>query len=117
MRKFAVVLMVLAGLACLAAGARYLVTPEFMPYHAAVAGREWAQLDHGLRTIVLGMLRIVGAGFAGCGAALLAFAFAGARGDRWPGPAAVAVSCIVWLPTLYVTLWLRSANPQAQPPV
>ena len=50
-------------------GIRYLACRQYMPYHAVVAGRDWAALDVGLQSVILGMLRIVGGGLLATGVA------------------------------------------------
>ena len=117
MRKIAVSLLVLCGLAAAVTGAKYFFATEFMPYHAAVAGRTWAQLDQGTQTIISGMLKVIGAGFLGGGVSLLCFAYPAAKGERWPAWGALLVGASVWGPTLYVTILLRQANPGAETPM
>jgi hypothetical protein len=62
MQIVALVSLVLAAILALAVGVRYLLTKAFMPYHAAVLGKSWAVLEPRLQTIILGMLRVAGAG-------------------------------------------------------
>jgi hypothetical protein len=117
MRKLALALIVLAAVGAAAVGARYSMATEFMPYHAVVAGKSWSQLEPGVQAIVLGMLRILGASFIAFAIALLAFAWGGWRGDRWPAVGAALSGLVLAVPTLYVTLHLRTLNPRAETPV
>ncbi len=117
MRRIGLGLMLLAGIFSIGAGVRYMLAGEFMPYHAVVAGKSWAQLEPGIQTIVTGMLRIVGGGFAACGVALLWLLVPLSRGERWARWAALTTAMTVWIPTQYVTLMLKNAAPQAQPPI
>lgn len=117
MRKLALTLIVLSAIGAAAMGARYLMATEFMPYHAAVAGKSWSQLEPGVQAIVLGMLRILGASFTAFAIALLAFAWGGWRGERWPAVGAAFTGLVLAVPTLYVTLHLRTVNPRAETPV
>jgi hypothetical protein len=117
MKKIGVSLLVLCGLAAAATGARYFFATEFMPYHAAVAGRTWPQIDQGTQTVISGMLKVIGAGFLGGGVSLLCFAYSAARGERWPALGALLVGMSVWGPTLYVTILLRQASPGAETPM
>lgn len=57
------VLLSLAGLISIAFGVRYFLAREYMPYHAVVAGSSWAELEPGVRTVILGMLKILAGGF------------------------------------------------------
>jgi hypothetical protein len=117
MRKLGLGLLLLAGVLSIGAGTRYLFTGEFMPYHAVVAGKSWSQLEPGVQTIILGMLKILGSGFASCGAALLWLLVPLRRNEVWARWAALTVAAVVWVPTQYVTFVLRDAAPQAQPPI
>lgn len=117
MRKIAIAVLALAAILSLGAGLRYLLTTEFMPYHAVVSGKSWVQLEPGLQSIILGMLKIVGGGFLACGVALLWLLIPIYRGEAWSRWAALCVAVAVWVPTQYITIVLRSANSTAQTPV
>lgn len=117
MRKLAVLLLVLAGLGAVATGVKYLSLAEFTPVHAAIAGTTWGQLGSGVQSLMLGMLKVMGAGFLGGGVALLCLAYRVGKGDRWPAWAALLISGSVWGPTLYVALSHRAANASAETPV
>lgn len=110
MRTLAVLLLVLAGLGAMATGLKYLSLTEFTPVHAAIAGTTWGQLDSGVQSLVLGMLKVMGAGFLGGGVALLCLAYRVGKRDRWPAWAALLISGSVWGPTLYVALSHRGAG-------
>src|SRR5258708_10931993 len=110
----AVLLVALAGIVF---GVRYMRRDAFLPYHAAVAGKSWSELDPGVQTIILGMLKIIGGGFATLGVILLWLCFAlheGARGAPW---AILTVSAVALGPMLYVATQLRAFPPRAQKPV
>jgi len=98
-------------------GVRYLRTKEFMPYHAVVAGKSWAEIELGVQTIVLGMLRIVGGGLTTYGLALLWLLLPLNRGESWAPWAALTLTATAVLPTLYVTITLRRFEPRAKTPV
>ena len=107
----------LAGLLALAFGLRYLSTREFLPYHAAVLGRPWAELEPRLQAIVLGMLKVAGSGLLGCGCALLWLLVPLSRGEPWAAWAALTFFLVATAPILYVVLWLRRISPGARTPV
>jgi len=98
-------------------GVRYLRTKEFMPYHAVVAGKSWSELDLGVQTIILGMLKIVGGGLTTYGLALLWLLLPLNRGESWAAWAALTITATAVLPTLYVTIMLRRFQPAAKTPV
>ena len=107
----------LAGLLALVFGVRYLVTREFMPYHAAVLGKPWSALEPRLQAIILGMLKVAGGGLMGCGCALLWLLLPLHRGEAWAAWAAITVFLATVGPVLYVVLWLRRVSPEAKTPV
>jgi hypothetical protein len=107
----------LAALLSIFFGVRYLLAREFMPYHAVVAGKSWSELGLGVQTIILGMLRIVGGGFATFGLALLWLLLPLYRGESWAAWAALSITATTLVPTLYVTIMLRRYEPKAKTPV
>jgi hypothetical protein len=110
-------LLSLAALICLFFAVRYFAAKAFMPYHAVVAGRSWSELEPGVQTIVLGMLKIIGGGFAAYGIALLWMLLPLSAKAPWAPWAVLTMSAAVLLPTLYVTVALKRAAPSARTPV
>jgi FtsH-binding integral membrane protein len=96
---------------------RYLSAREFMPYHAQVLGRPWAELEPRLQTIILGMLRVAGGGLLGCGCAVLWLLIPVRQGQSWAAWAAISIVLVVTVPVLFVVLWLRQQSPGARTPV
>jgi hypothetical protein len=117
MQMLQTVLLALAAAISILFGVRYYLAREFMPYHAIVAGRTWLELDAGVRTIILGMLKIVGGGFAGYGVALLWLLIPLRQAQAWAPWAVLTVTAAVLLPVLYVTVWLRRVEPAAKTPI
>ncbi|RBP18183.1 hypothetical protein DFR50_101127 [Roseiarcus fermentans] len=106
-----------AALLGVAMGMKYLTTPAFMPYHAAVVGKTWAEIDPLMQAIVLGMLRVVAGGFLALGVAIGWLTLALAQGAAW-APWAILTTAAAGLgPALYVSLKLRSVRPEAKTPV
>jgi hypothetical protein len=54
-------LVVLAALISLAFGVRYFISKAYMPYHAVVAGKSWAEVDPRMQTVILGLFKIAAA--------------------------------------------------------
>ena len=104
----------LAALLALAFGVRYILTREFMPYHATVVGKPWSSLEPRLQLIILNMLRVAGAGLLGYGVALLWLLLPIQRGESWAVWAALTVSLVVVVPILYVVVRLRQIEPAAR---
>lgn len=106
-----------AGVIAILFGFRYALAREFMPYHATVAGRSWSELEPGVQAIVLGMYRIMGAGFFTYGLTLLWLLLPLRDGQQWAALAAFTLTVATLVPVLYVTLWLRKVQPAAKTPV
>jgi hypothetical protein len=70
-----------------------------------------------MRTVILGMLRILGGGFIAYGVSLLWLLLPISDGAGWAPWALLAVTIPGALPSLYVTLALRRAAPAARTPV
>ena len=117
MAKLSLILLSLAALVSIFFGVRYFFTKEFMPYHAVVSGKSWSQLERGVQTAILGMLKIVGGGLATYGLAVLWLLLPMNRGETWAAWAVLTISAATLLPTLYVTLMLRRFEPKAKTPV
>lgn len=117
MRLFQTTLLALAGVIAISFGLRYMLATRFMDYHAAVAGRTWAELPAGVQAIVLGMYTIMGGGFITYGAALLWLLLPLRDGEAWAAVAALTLSVTALVPVIYVTVWLRHIQPAARTPV
>ena len=111
------VLVSLAALISIFFGVRYFATKEYMPYHAVVSGKPWSELEPGVRTIILGMLRIIAGGFTTYGVALLWVLIPLGAKQAWAPWAVLTLTCTGVLPSLYVTIALRRAAPAARTPV
>lgn len=117
MLNIALVPLVIVALTVILFGVRYMRCDSFMPYHSAVAGKSWFELDAGVQRVVLGMLRMIGGGFGTLGVTLLWLCFALHEGVRWAPWAILTVSAMALVPMLYVAIQLRSFRPDAQTPV
>ncbi len=117
MPNLPLIFLLLAALLSIFFGVRYLRAKEFMPYHAVVAGKSWSELDLGVQTIILGMLKIVGGGLTTYGLALLWLLLPLNRGESWAAWAALTITATAVLPTLYVTIALRRFQRKAKTPV
>jgi hypothetical protein len=117
MLNLALAAVLVVALAGIVFGVRYMRREAFLPYHAAVAGKSWTELDPGVQIVILGMLRIIGGGFAAFGVTLLWLCLALHGGARWAPWAILTISAVVLGPMLYVAIKLRSFRPEAQTPV
>jgi hypothetical protein len=117
MLNLALAAVLLVALAGIVFGIRYMRRQAFLPYHAAVAGKSWAELDPRVQIIIRGMLKIIGSGFATLGVTLLWLCFALHEGARWAPWAILTISAVALGPMLYVAIKLRAFRPEAQTPV
>jgi hypothetical protein len=117
MLNLALAAVLLVAFAGIVFGVRYMRRDAFLPYHAAVVGRSWAELDPGVQVVILGMLRIIGGGFVTLGVTLLWLCLALHEGARWAPWAILTISAAALGPMLYVAIKLRSFRPDAQTPV
>ncbi|HEY3680290.1 MAG TPA: hypothetical protein VGL45_16365 [Bradyrhizobium sp.] len=117
MLNLALAAVLLVALAGIVFGIRYMRRQAFLPYHAAVAGKPWADLDPGVQIIILAMLKIIGGGFATLGVTLLWLCFALHEGARWAPWAILTISAVALGPMLYVAIKLRAFRAEAQTPV
>ena len=117
MLNLALAAVLLVALAGIVFGVRYMRRDAFMPYHAAVAGTSWAELDPGVQAVILGMLKVIGGGFVTLGVTLLWLSLALHEGARWAPWAILTISAAALGPMLYAAIGLRAFRPDAQTPV
>jgi len=114
--KIAMALYALAVLMSVTMGLVYLLSPQFMPYHAAAVGTAWEDLTPGSRVLYMASLKIAGAGFLTTGLALgfrLAVPFW--RGERWARWAIPVIGLVFWVPNLYATIVMTVQTPATAP--
>jgi hypothetical protein len=117
MLNLALAAVLLVALGGILFGVRYMRREAYLPYHADVTGKSWGELDPGIQVIVLGMLKIIGGGFATLGVTLLWLCFALHEGARWAPWAILTISAVELGPMLYVAISLRAFRPDAKTPV
>ena len=117
MLKLAIVLILLVSATFVAFGLRYLLTKEYMPYHAQVSQSSWAEIPTRLQAVILGMLKVVAAGLIALGIALSWLTLPLSRGESWATWAILSVVLVDGLITIYVTVTLRKVEPTAKTPV
>jgi hypothetical protein len=107
----------LPALGSVAFGLFYLSRTEFLPYHADAAGLAWSEVEPGMQTLLVAVLRIAGAGFVTTGLAmtvLLLIPFR--RGERWASWAVPLLGLVMSGVTLYAAGVVRSRTP-GEPPL
>jgi hypothetical protein len=117
MLTIALSLLILSVIAAVAIGLKYLLAGSYTTYHAQVTGKPWEQIEPRLQMIILGMMRIIGAGFLSLGASVAWFSYALFLGARWAPWALASVALTGLLASLWVSLQLRKAEPRADTPI
>ena len=107
----------LAALISILFGIKYFTTREFMAYHAVVSGRQWSEVERGMQTAILGMLRVCAAGFVTYGVLLLWLLLPLKRGETWAAWAILSSALTMLVPILWVTISLRRFEPKAKTPI
>jgi ABC-type transport system involved in cytochrome c biogenesis permease component len=87
-----------------------------MPYHADALGRQWAEVEPALRTLLRALMEVAGAGWIGIGVATLVLvAVPMRRGERWGRLLIPALFLIFYVPTLLATLAVMNGTPASPP--
>ena len=71
LRIVSIVLYMAVGLISIVMAGKTLFAKQFLPFHASAAGKNWHDLDNGLKILILFLLRLVGMGFLTMGLLLL----------------------------------------------
>lgn len=94
----------------------YLFRSEFMPYHAVAVGLPWADVDAGMKVLIIALMRVSGGGWLATALSITFLLIARIKLQKiWLGLALVLVGLGGLVPTLYATLYVR-ANSPADPP-
>jgi hypothetical protein len=89
-------------------GAVYLPRGRIMPYHEQALGRRFDELDAGLQTLLVAMLRVVGGELVACGLGLaLMIGLSFRNGESWTTWAMPLLALGIVLPNLYATTFVR----------
>ena len=107
----------LAAIISLAFGFRYLFATQFMPYHAAICGRTWPEVEPGLQAILLGSFKVIGGSFIAFGLTLLWLLVPLGGHQPWAAWAVLTLTIAAVAPILYVTVNLKRRWPSARVPV
>ena len=114
--KVGFVCYLLSLILCGVFGLLYLISPQFMPYHAVAIGATWKDLAPAYRILILALMKSTGAGFLGTSIAgffVLLIPFR--TGAPWANWSMLLVGLIVTIPTLYATLTVKWFTPASPP--
>ena len=97
-------------------GLLYLLSHEFMPYHADALSLEWNSLSPELQVLLLALMRVAGGGFL-CVAIIVSFLiwFPFREGRTWARIALPITILVVYVPTLIATLSVTANTPATAP--
>lgn len=95
----------------------YLFTPEILPYQATALGVSWDDLNPGVQTQIMSLVRISGGGYLATAIALATMLFIPFRkGERWARLAIPAIGIPAALIVTYAGLTIIQNTP-GRPPV
>lgn len=109
----------IVAISSLIMGVVYTTRKAFMPYHKVAIGKEWGDLEEGVKTIILALMKFGGAGFLTTGVISL-----GAMcifWDQWIAFIFISIASFIFcLAGLLITSWVRretGASPPAVGPI
>ena len=94
--KLALGIYLVAGAVDIWLGATYYSSKQFMSYHAEAVGAPWQELDVGVQTLILALMKLAGGGWFALGFFTIVIAFAALKTRsvvaRWMLPAGTLIS-------------------------
>ena len=116
LKTIAIAMYALVGLLGFVFAYIYLFRSEFMPYHAIAVGSSWADVDAGMKVLIIALMRVSGGGWLATSLSITLLLIARIKFQKvWLGAALVVVGLGCLIPTLYATLYVRGNSP-ADPP-
>lgn len=110
----ATAILLLIALSSAVFGFWYLFARQYMSYHAELTGVAWRDIPPRYQAVILGMLKMVGAGMLAFAAALAWLVLPLSQGECWPIWAILTLLVVHGFVSVYVTIILRRVNPAAQ---
>ena len=114
--KVAFGIYVVAGAVDILLGATYFSSKQFMSYHVEAVGAPWQELDTGVQTLVLALMKLAGGGWFALGFFTIVLALAAIKTRsvvaRWALPAATLIS---WSASFAATWGVYQATGAATP--
>lgn len=115
--KVSIGIYVLVGVFFALSGLSYIITPEYMPYHAAATQTPWDQLDAGFKGLFLGLLKATGAGVLSMGITIILLALIPLRQKlSWAFWLVPLLAIGFWVLVIYATYTVYTMTP-ASPPI
>ena len=114
--KLALGVYIVAGAVDIALGATYFSSKQFMSYHAEAVGAPWPELEAGIQTLILGLMRLAGGGWFALGLLTFVMTLAALKTHsvlaRWLLPAG---TLIAWSASFAATWGVYQATGAATP--
>ena len=114
--KLALGIYLVAGAVDVGLGATYFSSKQFMSYHAEAVSAPWQELDAGIQTLILALMRLAGGGWFALGFFTIVMALAALRTRsvlvRWTLPAG---TLIAWSASFSATWGVYQATGAATP--
>ena len=114
--KLALGFYLVAGVVDVGLGATYFSSKQFMSYHAEAVGAPWQELDAGIQTLILALMRLAGGGWFALGFFTMVMALAALRTRsvlvRWTLPAGTVIA---WSASFTATWGVYQATGAATP--
>jgi len=109
-RKIALVLYALVALFSLVLGLIYFLRDSFLPYHEALLGTSWDELDAPARTLLLALMNVAGGGWLALFVLIMALVIIPfRRGELWARIVIPVGILALYVPTLLATLTVPTA--------
>jgi hypothetical protein len=109
--KLALGIYLVFGAVDVALGVTYFSTKQFMSYHAEAVGTPWQELDVGVQTLILALMKLAGGGWFALGVITIALALVALKTRsvvaRFTLPAAALIS---WSASLAATWGVYQAT-------
>jgi len=88
--KLALGIYLVGGVVNVVLGTMYFFSNQFMSYHAQAVGASWQELDPGVRTVILALMKLAGGGWCAIGVLTIVLALAAFKSSsvvtRWVLP-------------------------------
>ncbi len=94
----------------------YLFRSEIMPYHAAIVGQSWAEIDPAFQILLLALMKATGGGWLSASIAVGILLFKLFRQDiRWAYWAIPAIGLPAMLTNLSLSIYVTRNTPASPP--
>jgi len=115
-RYVAAALYLITALVSVVMGGLYLLSPSFMPYHAAALQTDWSSVSPALKTLLLALMRVAGGGWLAIAfATVVLVAIPFRQGARWARLTLPAILLLFYIPTFWATVSVSVNTPAAAP--